>query len=541
MTCVIKRIIQFKEAMNWSLVRIYSSQGEITQSSKYSWSVDKCCWTPWSDYKTYLNIKDKIDGDFYLRILIYTDLTRVLVNGVQCENYTISLNNDNIFLQNFCDTPQLFDPYANMDCALQLQQQLADSIICMFGIPIYYIRTEPDKNTADYTFKEYVLHNVTSIKKLKLMLQDGSLPSSSPKLTTLDFDWQTDWEVELSKTQFARAFGDTAFPKARDFVYVPMMKRLWEINSAYDEKSEGLMWRSTTWKLSMIKYEDSTNVNANEYEDIIDSWTKNTYDNVFGIVEANEQARLTGADPLEAPQIASTNVYDMFMEDAVRSQLTKDDITIVAKQYNHGAQIVARNLYKFKNENGFVAYQKQVCGGDGYIAFIIETPGAMQADLEKKPIVSFGYSQVDVSYSARSNKYTISWESMSYELAPFQTYLVTIGWSKSNFILSMEIYKYAYPTDRPVYSLTPQSYSFDFENPEYEQTAPYNNDLNMKTGYPIKLTGYPVYLTNIKYFNTYLSQQDLIKECIKYTTTNPYCVINDLARPIDDGHGYMVK
>ena len=35
-----------------------------------------------------------------------------------------------------------------------------------------------------------------------------------------------------------------------------MMKRMWEVNSAYDEKNTGLMWRSTTWKLQLVKYND---------------------------------------------------------------------------------------------------------------------------------------------------------------------------------------------------------------------------------------------------------------------------------------------
>ena len=144
----------------------------------------------------------------------------------------------------------------------------------MLGIPIYYIKVAPDLDTADYTFKEYALHNVESIKQIKLMIPDGEMPSSNPKLTEFDFDWETDWEVEISKTQFAAAFGDEAFPKQRDFIYIPMMKRMWEVNSAYDEKKDGLMWRSTTWKLALVKYNESTNVSTNEWGDVIDGWLK---------------------------------------------------------------------------------------------------------------------------------------------------------------------------------------------------------------------------------------------------------------------------
>ena len=88
------------------------------------------------------------------------------------------------------------------------------------------------------------------------MIKDGAMPSSNPKLTEFDFDWETDRETEISKTQFATAFGDEAYPKFGDFIYIPMMGRMWDVNAAYDEKNEGLMWRSTTWKLQLVKYSD---------------------------------------------------------------------------------------------------------------------------------------------------------------------------------------------------------------------------------------------------------------------------------------------
>ena len=134
------------------------------------------------------------------------------------------------------------------------------------------------------------------------------MPSSNPKLTELDFDWEVDWETEISKTQFARAFGDDAYPKYQDFIYIPMMKRMWDVNAAYDEKKEGLMWRSTTWKLALTKYEDSTNVNGLEFDGIIDDWAQ-TYEEAFGQIERNEQERQTGATPLSAPSYAATNLY----------------------------------------------------------------------------------------------------------------------------------------------------------------------------------------------------------------------------------------
>jgi hypothetical protein len=48
-------------------------------------------------------------------------------------------------------------------------------------------------------------------------------------------------------------------------------------------------------------------------------------------------------------------------------------------------------------------------------------------------------------------------------------------------------------------------------------------------------------LTNIKYYNEYLSNEEAIKESIKYISSNINCVINDTAKQIYSGHGYAVK
>ena len=67
------------------------------------------------------------------------------------------------------------------------------------------------------------------------------------------------------------------------------------------------------------------------------------------------------------------------------------------------------------------------------------------------------------------------------------------------------------------------------------------NDYIMDTPQRCMIHTYPLCITNIKYYNSYLSKIDAIKESIKYTTKHESCIINDLARQIDSGHGYAVK
>jgi hypothetical protein len=538
MSCTLSRIIQIKEAIQYQRVKVWDGSKDISSKCKYSWSNDGVCWTSWTTIDIYDRVCKDLEGDFYLRIKIFSNFTGVELNDSFTDCYNICIDSETTFIQDFCGETNLFQPYNNLDCAIQLQQQLSDSVVCLFGIPIYYIQINPYEDATDYTFKEHFLHHVSSIKQLKLIIPDGQMPSSNPKLTEFDFDWEVDWETELSKTQFANAFGDTAYPKTGDCIWIPMMNRMWEVNSAYDERNEGLMWRSTTWKLALVKYTESTNVDASEFDGLIDQWVDQTYENTFGQIERNEQHREVGADPLSSPKYAATNLYDIFMEDSVRKQYTKQDTNILDKTYNHRSIVVARNTYRFKNENGCITYQKKICGDEGVIMFILETPASLQGQIERD-VLNFG--EVQCKLHSDSQKLIIKFGELEQELEPFKSYMVFLKWNRSTYSTELCIYNYTHRMDRPVYNLRPEMYWFDFENPICELVGVYNNDYDMREPMNCQVHFYPASVTNVRYYNKYMSQEESIKESTKYTTTHENCIINDVARPISSGHGYAVK
>lgn len=538
MSCNITRIIQFKDAIIYQPIEIYNiNQKDIACTCKYSWSSDMVCWTNWVDYNTYNRICKNIETDFYLRIRIDDSLSGIKLGGNINNCYNICIDNSELFLQDLC-TESTFSPYSNLDCALQLQQQLSDTVICMLGIPIYYFKVNPNVQTKDYTFKEYVLHYVQDVKQIKLIIPDNTMPSSNPKLTEFDFEWQTDWETEISKSHFAKAFGDNVIPTARDFIYIPMMKRMWEVNAAYDEKNGNLMWVSNTWKLQLVKYNDSTNIDLGGFDEFIDNLVCNKYEDVFGKYERLEQEQESGTLQISSPKFSATNLYNIFLEDAVRRQYTKDDINILDKQYNHKSNIITRNIYRFKNDNGCITYQKSICGDSGTLMFIMETPGKL-TEAATKDIINFGEINVYIHYNDK--QFQIEFNNMKCELESFSSYIVMLSWNKSNYISEMNIYKYSYPDNLPVYKVRPDMYYFDFDNPVYSITSEYNNDFDMRYEMDCQIHPYPIQITNIKLYNEYLNKQDCIKESIKYSTNHKSCIINDLARPLDNGHGYAVK
>ena len=539
MSCCIHRVITLNQAIPFGAIQLTTTEGvDITQSSQFAWSVDGACWTSWCSYLQYQSIAPNLETDFYLRIQIYGAAPLIYVNGIQVTDYTICTP-QHLFTELACDNPNTFNPYANLDCAIMLQQQLSDSVICMFGLPIYYFRTDPVVDSADYTFKEFSLHNVVDCKQIKLMIEDGQMPSSNPKLTDLDFDWEVDWETEISKTQFARAFGDNVFPKARDFVYIPLMRRMWEVNAAYDEKRDGLMWRSTTWKLALMKYNDSTNILGTDFSDSIDSLIGKRYQDTFGNLEEMEQDRQTGSAQVQSPRFSATNLYNIFMEDAVRQAYTKADIDIKEKLICHRNSVVSRNIYEFKNSNGCITYQKGYCGDSGAIMMLVETGG--DTIESAGPIAEFGPIRLEYWYDSKEKEYNIGADGMYGTLQLQSTYLLIYKWNRSTHTRDLLIFKQTHRTDFPVYLLKPEQYWFDTDEPIVELVESYNNDYIVSREQLCQVHGWPLKLSNIKLYNKELSREEAIMESLKYTTTHSACVFADLARPTNSGQGFDVK
>lgn len=531
MPCLLQRVITFREPVVYAELVVKNEHADITTMCQYSWSTDRVCWTNWVPYQTYQQIASTLETDFYIRILVTGAFTSVLYDNATTDCYSVCLYNRNPFLVDLC-SQSLFDPYANLDCALLLQQQLSDGVVCMLGIPCYYMRVVPDASTRDLSFKEYVLHNIESVKTLKLMCQDGQLPSSKPQMSEFEFDWENDWEVELSKTAFAKAFGDTAFPKQRDIIYVPMMKRMYEVNAAYDEKNEGLMWRATTWKLGLVKWTEKTNVDQGDFKDAIDCWAVNQYEDMWDVPERTEQERQTGTAQVTAPEMAATNLYNMFLSDAVRYSMTNDQrYSIATEQINHEAVVVARNCYTFADPDGQVLYQRQWCGDSGTLIMCLSVSTAQV----KRPLFVAGNVVVWIEGS------TLTFNGMKQQLEYGKTYMLVMVWSHANMTCTFNAYEHTLrKANVPLYRQRPDMFRFDFEHGR-ELTNGYNADFDIQGSEKIWLLPGGCRVYNCRMYDTALDVEAAVLESVKYVTNNEHCVFNDVARPVEGEHGYATR
>jgi len=361
--CTPPQIINLKMPINdISTLKIYNECNCEYHSDdlQVSYSLDGVCWSCYMTYKEALINTIELNQDFFIRIQIKGAIGKIELNSEQITEYSTELVG--CFQFTAAENSNTYNPYANMDSAISLQQQLAESVSQLVGIPCYYIKLKPDQGGKDLTFKEYALMHVEAIKQVKIVIQDNQMPSSKPEFSDWGLDWQSDWEVEITKGSFATAFGNTAQPMENDLIYIPMMKRMWMVNGAYEEKKDGFMWIATTFKLTLVKYQEKDFVDLGDSQGFVDSIVQTKYEDLFG---EDDDTTLDSGEPfVDSPQAAASPLYPVYESDAVRKYMTCDTLEIKQNSLYEKGTLVSDSMYEFINHNNQsrILYQNKYCG-----------------------------------------------------------------------------------------------------------------------------------------------------------------------------------
>lgn len=157
-----------------------------------------------------------------------------------------------------CDTGSLFRPYDVMGPGIQLWQDLSCAVSEMFGHCVRYFKTSSRVESADAVLKEYSLFEVTDVKDVKLLLPDNQIPDNAVAFMAFDMDFSEGLEVHIVKEHFERAFGINVPPEQKDYLYFPLIDRIYEVHSAYLFKD--FMAAEAYYKVMLYKWQDKLNV-----------------------------------------------------------------------------------------------------------------------------------------------------------------------------------------------------------------------------------------------------------------------------------------
>jgi hypothetical protein len=152
-----------------------------------------------------------------------------------------------------CDD-SLYDPY-NLKQPTKTYEQLTELSTDIWGHTVKYFRVEPDKRSKDVILMEYSLYNVVEQGELKIMVPDNEMPTAQFSYDIFGMGFE-DFEIHLTKGQFKNAFGIGPSPRMRDYLYFPLINRMYEVNAVQyaDEFNEHM----TYWKLYLKKFEERT-------------------------------------------------------------------------------------------------------------------------------------------------------------------------------------------------------------------------------------------------------------------------------------------
>lgn len=496
---------------------------------EYAYSIDSLCWSCYMSYDDFLTNTIELKNDFYIRVRVRGQVSGIIINGQKFYDYSVSLETG--FTFSYCSNSNtvsnnLFNPYANMECALGLYQQLTESINCIIGIPCYYFKLAPEANSKDLTFKEYALMNVDSVKQIKLIITENQMPSSKPEFNDWGLDWQADWTVEVAKGMFATAFGNTAQPMEGDLVYIPLMKRMWMVNEAYEEKRDAFMWNATTFKVTLVKYQEKDSVDLKDTEELVNTFVKNKYEDLFGDTE-NVGSGQESTDP---PAYNPDTLYPVFKQDATRKYISVDALDFKQGLLYYKGTMIADDVYTFNGYlKGTIVYQRTYCGEDGTFSFII-TP---TSDIHSGELLKIGHLKINIKQNKNNTTLTmVNVPNMKLVLLPNKTYFVYFRFSRQLNVAEFFAAEYKH-ADLPIYRLQNHHYWFDMDNGQ-RKSSKYDIELVEENKSEVIIYSFYGSITNIKVFDIYV---DDVSEILQMYPTNSHLLVNDTARKVVDMNG----
>jgi len=238
-------------------------------TKKFRWSRDGQNWSLWIDFNdAQVVIGGEIESALFEFKYTYDNgtyaalATPVVIEEIQLAVVVNSVSSPEISVSQLTGTPEgspvvvadreaSFNPYG-VDSAIGIARELSFQTNKIFGHEVVYFKTEPDRTSGDFIFKEWTLFKTTSRKCIKIMVPDNIFPDSKPIFNEFGVDFEVPFEVHIDHTYFQSIFGTDSQPRKRDFLYIPLTNRMYEIQGSYLHR--GFMMEPIYWKVQLTKF-----------------------------------------------------------------------------------------------------------------------------------------------------------------------------------------------------------------------------------------------------------------------------------------------
>ena len=238
-------------------------------TKKFRWSRDGQNWSLWIDFS---NAGSVIGGEieqahFEFKYTYDNNTYAALTNPVVIEEIQLAVVSNSPVPAETSIVPLVgnpegspvvvgdreasFNPYG-VDSAIGIARELSFQTNKIFGHEVVYFKTEPDRTSGDFIFKEWTLYKTISRKCVKVMVPDNIFPDSKPVYNEFGVDFEVPFEIHIDHTYFQSIFGADSQPRKRDYLYIPLTNRMYEIQGSFLHR--GFMMEPIYWKVQLTKF-----------------------------------------------------------------------------------------------------------------------------------------------------------------------------------------------------------------------------------------------------------------------------------------------
>jgi len=230
-----------------------------------------------------------------------------------------------------CSSINLFNPYAQNKSG-NLYKQLNNIVSDIFGHTVNYFRTTADLATKDVTLMEYSLHKVAANENIKILVPDNEFPEEANTFDIFGMEF-AEFEVHIVHEKFQAIFGNGVRPRVRDYMFIPIINKMYEVNSV--SIADEFNYARSYWRLKLTKYQDRTSVTKDTFGLETDSLITGI-EEVFGEEIQDEQKK--DSNPVQFQTITKV------LEDGSRSYVDSG-LTIVDEAIVNNFTTISHNHY----------------------------------------------------------------------------------------------------------------------------------------------------------------------------------------------------
>ena len=257
-----------------------STTGETTNSyfAKYfRWSINNTTYSDWI-YLTDENLRALVldsTKDFWINYkyevlqnetghkLTFNSISLEIVTSkglIQQSTQVDICNNDCNAISNLVIEEcggDVFKPY-DLNAASQNYLQLSCLVSEIFGHKVRYFHLKADERSRDVILKEHSIYRGDDVKEITMMVPDNVLPTREIAFEGMGMDMpDAPFEVHIVKSVFQDAFGAKERPGVQDYLFFPLMDRMYEVNSI--ALPDDFMYDASYYRVSLVLYQDRTN------------------------------------------------------------------------------------------------------------------------------------------------------------------------------------------------------------------------------------------------------------------------------------------